>query len=374
MAADSRYAGILVVVRTPPPYGGGEMVGAQLERLLSARYDVLALSRKRHDKARQGRTSVANLLFGARYIAVCCARIARTRPRVLYIDLPKDKPSFLRSSIVLLTAAAFRVRVVGDLAGADIPFLRERSLTARYARWTLRKVHRIRVLGASIASTLRDYGLDRTVVMANGIADPCAGSDQHSEDRSLSSEEPVRLLYVGKVGLSKGALTLVEVMTAASAGGLDWTLDVVGEWESSATRDRVLASVAAAGLEQRITFHGLVVGDAKWAMYRRAHVLLHPTTWDGQPITILEAFAMSVPVVATRVGAIPDTVDHEVDGYLVAPGDVAGLVAGVRYQRRDTESYESARAAARAAFEERFTDTAFARSMSALLEQAAQER
>ena len=52
-------------------------------------------------------------------------------------------------------------------------------------------------------------------------------------------------------------------------------------------------------------------------MFRSADVLLHPTRWDGQPVTILEALAFGLPVVATSVGAIPDTIRSGVDGYLM---------------------------------------------------------
>ena len=362
---------ILLVVRTPPPFGGGEVVGAQLERLFRDRYDVLAHRRARHHKARQGRRSLANLAFGVRYIVVCCAHLVVKRPRVMYIDVPKDKPSFARSSLVLLVALALRVRVVGDLAGADIAFLGERSPIAAYGRWVLRRLYCIRVLGSSISGALAVHGLHNTVEMSNGIADPpSADGPGGAGERTFPSSE-ARLLYVGKVAIAKGVLPLVAVVAEAWARGLDVTLDVVGEWESDATRERVCAAVVAAGVQDRVAFHGLLVGDRKWREYRRAHLLLHPTMWDGQPVTILEAFATGLPVVATRIGAIPDTVDHGVNGYISDTGATEDLLRGIRLLLRDAEAYASACSAARLAFEERYTEDVFARSMAALLEQAA---
>jgi hypothetical protein len=84
----------------------------------------------------------------------------------------KDRPSFLWTSIVLLVALALRVRVVGDLAGADFPFLAGRSPVARYARGVLRRLHRIRVLGGSVAATLKARGLSNTIVVWNGVEEP----------------------------------------------------------------------------------------------------------------------------------------------------------------------------------------------------------
>ena len=76
-----------------------------------------------------------------------------------YVDIPKDSASFLRTSIVLLVALALRVRVVGDLAGADFPFLADGSRIARYAQSILRRLYRIRVLGGSIATMARSWNM-----------------------------------------------------------------------------------------------------------------------------------------------------------------------------------------------------------------------
>ena len=356
---------MLLILRPPPPFGGGEVIAGQLERLFAGRYEVLAFRRSGHSKSRQGRLSAGNLGFGLRYIVVSSARLLRSRPHAAYVDVPKDRVSFLRTSVVLLVALALRVRVVGDLAGADFPFL-DRSPLGRYARGVLRRLYGIRVLGDSVAATLRDRGLTNTIVVSNGIEEPPGELGERAYDPAAAS-----FLYVGKVAESKGVLTLVEAMALAAADEPGWRLDLVGEWESEATERRVRAAVSAAGLEGRIAFHGLLVGDEKWAAYRRAQLLLHPTRWDGQPVTMLEALAVGLPVVATRVGAIPDTIRHGVDGYLMQADSAAELLEGIRHVLRDAETYAAFCAAARASYVERFSGAAFEAGMAALLEEAA---
>jgi glycosyltransferase involved in cell wall biosynthesis len=266
-------------------------------------------------------------------------------------------------------ALALRVRVVGDLAGADFPYLAGRSSVARYARGLLGRLYRIRVLGGSVAETLEARGLRNTIVVSNGIEEPPGGR----VGRAFPGGE-ARFLCVGKVAVAKGTTTLVEAMAASAADEPGWRLDVVGEWESEATKERVLADVSAGGLGDRIAFHGLLEGDDKWEAYRRAHLLLHPSRWDGQPVTILEAFAVGLPVVATRVGAIPDTIRDGVDGHLMAEPTAAELVAGIRRVLRDADTYAGFCGAARNAYEERFSDAVFAAGMAALLEEAAGAR
>jgi glycosyltransferase involved in cell wall biosynthesis len=357
---------ILLILRTPPPYGGGETIGAQLHHLFAGKYSILTFQRRRHSKRKQGRLTLANLVFGLRYVAVSSARLALARPTAVYLDIPKDAPSFLRTSPILLVARALRIRVVGDLAGADFPILDGHSPVARYSRWALRGVHLVRVLGTSIAGTLAARGVHNTAVVSNGIAEP-----PWARDPGPALDGRARLLYVGELAEAKGVVTLLEMMQELASSGFDAKLDLVGDWESDATRERVLALRDEWNLHDSVALHGLLVGDAKWRAFRQAHVLVHPTLWDGQPVTILEAFAFGVPVVATRVGAIPDTVRDGVEGYLMADNSVAELATGVRALLSNREMYGTYARRARNAYAQRFSASVFATRMAELLEAAA---
>ena len=93
---------------------------------------------------------------------------------------------------------------------------------------------------------------------------------------------------------------------------------------------------------------------------RRAAVLAHPSvvdrrgSMDGIPNTILEAFAVETPVVATRLSGIPEVVLGDQTGLLVEPGDVAGLAAALTRILRDPALGRRLGAAGRALVLERF--------------------
>jgi glycosyltransferase involved in cell wall biosynthesis len=360
---------ILLILRTPPPYGGGETIGAQLQQQFAGKYSILAFQRRRHSRRKQGRLTLANLAFGFRYVALASGWLVLARPTAIYVDIPKDTRSFLRTSPILLVARALHIRVVGDLAGADYRILDGRGAVARYSRWLLRGVHRVRVLGASIAATLAARGVHNTEVLSNGIGEP-----PRAREPGPVLEGPAHLLYVGGLAEAKGIVTLLGLMRELASLGVDAKLDLVGDWESEATRDRVHALRDEWGLHDNVAVHGLLVGDAKWRVFRQAHVLVHPTSWDGQPVAILEAFAFGVPVVATRVGAIPDTIRHGVEGYLMAHNSVAELASGVRAVLADRKTYATYARRARQAYVERFSADVFAPRMAELLEATAADR
>ena len=73
---------------------------------------------------------------------------------------------------------------------------------------------------------------------------------------------------------------------------------------------------------QRVTFLGSVDAEAAHELLRSARALVVPSRWyEAQPRVILEAFAAGVPVLASRIGALPELVEDGVNGRLVAVDD-----------------------------------------------------
>lgn len=101
--------------------------------------------------------------------------------------------------------------------------------------------------------------------------------------------------------------------------------------------------------------HLLGFRDDMPGVYASLDVLVQPSYREGMPMTILEAMAGGVAVVATRVGAAADVIDHERTGLLVDPADVPGLSAAVRSLIDDPARREAMGRAARAAVAADFT-------------------
>jgi len=362
---DARDSRVLLVLRTPPPYGGGEITALSLLEAFRDRFDTLEFTRVRHSKQSQGRFTAENLRFGLTYVAVTAARILHSRPKVLYLDIPKDFPSFLRTSGILLVARAMRVAVVGDLAGAAFPFLEKGGWKRNLGLWFLRPVHSIRVLSPSLVSRLHAAGLDNGVSVTNGIT--CEAAEDVPERRL----PPVpQFLYVGKLTPAKGLWTILHFLEFCRSRHREIHVHLVGEWESRTLETEVMAWVRERNLESMLTVHGLLIGEQKWETFRRATVLLHPTLWDGQPVTILEALAFGLPVIATDVGAIADTVDHGKTGFIMKESSVEEVLRGTETILADPETYSRYAGEARKAYEERFRRETFVRRMEELFMKA----
>jgi glycosyltransferase involved in cell wall biosynthesis len=104
--------------------------------------------------------------------------------------------------------------------------------------------------------------------------------------------------------------------------------------------------------------HFLGFRDDMPGVYAGLDVLVQPSLREGMPMTLLEAMASGLPVVATRVGAAADLIDNGRTGMLVPPGDVPALTAAVQSLLRDDHGIG---AAARQEVEQRFTVDVMAR-------------
>jgi glycosyltransferase involved in cell wall biosynthesis len=132
----------------------------------------------------------------------------------------------------------------------------------------------------------------------------------------------------------------------------------------------VRARVRDLGLEERIEMLGALSVDEMIEEYRHASVFILPSAQETSPLSIGEAMAVGVPVVATRVGGIPYLVDEGVTGHLVDVGDVASLGERVSALLADGERRDAVARAAAAAAERRFRPAAVAARVRDLYEEA----
>jgi glycosyltransferase involved in cell wall biosynthesis len=144
------------------------------------------------------------------------------------------------------------------------------------------------------------------------------------------SAEGESVVFVGRLTNSKGVNALIDAMRDCPHE----SLVVVGDGP-----ERRPLEEAARGCPN-ISFAGMVEHERATAFIAGAKMLVLPSHYEGQPNVIIEAMSLGVPVIATRVGAIPDLISHGESGWLFEPGDVAALVSAIRTLGEDPELRE----------------------------------
>jgi sugar transferase (PEP-CTERM/EpsH1 system associated) len=128
----------------------------------------------------------------------------------------------------------------------------------------------------------------------------------------------------------------------------------------------VRAQVAALGLEDAVWLPGARADIV--ALLPTFSVFALPSLAEGTPVSMLEAMACGLPVVASRVGGIPEVIDHGVQGLLVPVGDVEALAEALARYAADAGLRVEHGQAGRARVEERFSMRAMLAAYGALYE------
>ena len=167
----------------------------------------------------------------------------------------------------------------------------------------------------------------------------------------------VRLIMVARFDEQKNQLGLLEGL--ARAAQHHWTLELVGDGPLLQT---VRARAAQLQLSDRVVFSGSCNDVARRLAQSDVFVLI--SNWEGLPLSILEAMRAGLPVIASRVGGVPEAVVDGETGYLVDRGDAEGLAQALtRLLESDTLRQTMGRQG-KAKFEAEFTfDTMLARTL-----------
>jgi glycosyltransferase involved in cell wall biosynthesis len=141
------------------------------------------------------------------------------------------------------------------------------------------------------------------------------------------------VLFLGRIEDAKGVPELLQAFAVLRAAVHDAQLVCAGAGDLEGAQRRA----EALGIADAVRFPGWVGEAEKRAWLARASVFVLPSRAEGLPMSLLEAMAAGVPVVASAVGGIPDVVKHGVNGLLVAPGDELDLLRAMRRLLREPQ-------------------------------------
>lgn len=183
------------------------------------------------------------------------------------------------------------------------------------------------------------------------------------------SDGQQRVLFVGRMDQRKGLETLIDSAHIFLARFPASTLEIVGGETPEVTGDSLLARLEPA-LRNRVIFHGRVPHTDLASIYQSAAVCVVPSSWDNSPNTVYEAMGCGRPLVASRVGGIPELVDEGSTGLLVPPRSASALGEAVSSLLGERARAEAMGRAARTRAEALFAPARIAQETVALYRSA----
>jgi glycosyltransferase involved in cell wall biosynthesis len=235
-------------------------------------------------------------------------------------------------SVVLIAARLHRIPVVWTMHGITekemwAALKRERSLKsfARFLlyagceRLQLRLARHLIVDTPYVGREISRRAKAKPSAIPQGIF-----PEELAAARVADRPDPV-VISLGVVHPRKGHHLAIRAFAEVARAVPEARLLIVGSLADPAYRDELVRTAAGLGLSDRVEFHIGVSRDEVLAALRRARVFALHSQEESQGIALCEAMAVGLPIVATRVGGIPDVIGASGAGLLVEYGDVAAM-------------------------------------------------
>jgi glycosyltransferase involved in cell wall biosynthesis len=358
-AARPRRPRLLLLV-TLAEIGGAQSYVASLLPALVGRFDVTVAAHG------AGPLRDATAAAGARFVPLQSVRrpISPWRDLAGLFELVRllrlERPDILHASSskagLLGRLAAFLTRVpIRIFTVHGWAFAAYSGNASRLYRWADRLARPLTTATICVSQNDRAAGLaagtcdaDRTVVIPNAV-------DVAAAPRSeLAGKRPL-ILSVGRLKAPKDFLTLVRSLGGLPPASFDAL--IVGDGPD---RPRVEEEIAALGLSDRVRLAGERRDVPE--LLASADVFVLASASEGLPVSVLEAMAAGLPVVASRVGGVPEEVEDGETGVLVEPGDPDALTAALTRLIADSTLRRRLGAAGRARAEQAFDLDPFRRA------------
>lgn len=335
-----------------------------------------------------------DLDFGGRFqlrpFAFTMASGAETLPRRSLRHL--RQAMYLRKSI-----AIYGVRIVHLHTCSGFTFLRS-ALDARVARGAGCKVA-LHIHGAAFDQFCRQASswkrrliaralcaADRVVALSQGWADqlkafaPNANITviENAVDIPLDAQptimpHPCRFLLLARMDAWKGIDDFLDACTMLRGTALAFEALLAGPPGTAGDAPILERKISERKLSDCVRYVGLVHGSAKDDLLRRADVCIQPSHHEGLPLAVLEAMAHGKSVIATRVGALPEVIEHGHHGLLVPPRCPQLLAEAMQEVAVDLALRQRMGGCARELANQRFSLTRLRDDLACLYESLAQE-
>jgi glycosyltransferase involved in cell wall biosynthesis len=321
---------ILILGPLPPPEGG---IATTVSNLLSSKLSNdfklihMDISTKR-SLNKQGKIDTKNIISLFFMIILLIGKIIKSRPHIVQIE-SSSGTSFLKNSLFILVSKFAFCNVIISIHGSGIRFINFFEslphLGKLYVKFIISKCDAVRILSEKWIkkfNTELNLKVNKIFVIPNGVDFEFFNINRY---HSTLIENNCKILYLGAIGEKKGVFDLLDVSEILQKKGYEFNLNIVGPEMDEGCTEELKIITRKRKLEKYIEIHKEIKYKETVSFYSSANIFILPSYTEGLPMTLLEAMASGLPVVSTKVGAIPEIIEDGINGFLVNPGNVSDL-------------------------------------------------
>lgn len=242
----------------------------------------------------------------------------------------------------VLIGKRYRLPVVITEHFSGFPRRLVRGIEKLKAKFAFEKADLVCPVSEDLRRHIESYGIRARFHVIPNVVDTALFAPKDTASTREGNRKS--LLLVALLNPLKGVPYLLEALALLRKKRDDFVLDIVGDGPYRAEYEELTRKLS---LQDIVRFHGLKTKPEVAEFMRKADVFVLPSEWENLPCVLLEAMASGLPIVATKVGGIPEIVSDEA-GVLVPPKDVKALSEAMDFILEHLDRYQGGNVAEQA--------------------------
>jgi glycosyltransferase involved in cell wall biosynthesis len=247
---------------------------------------------------------------------------------VIYFSISQSFAGNLRDLLIFILCYRSLPKMIIHLHGGEgmrVILLEKHGLINKLNKWFLSHIKSVIILGQSHYEIYSKILPPHKINIVPNFAEDFLFTSENEIKNRFNNVKIIRFLFLSNFISSKGYLELLEAFfKLPDIYKSKISIDFAGDFNSTDSKKDFLERIANF---EHITYHGLAKGEKKKSLFHNSHIFCLPTyyKYEGQPISILEAYASGCFVVTTNHGGICDIFSDEINGIEVKKRSVESI-------------------------------------------------
>ncbi len=251
---------------------------------------------------------ISRQIIGIIAIFKLIKKLCGKKIKIVHIHCASGK-SFYRKSVYILICKLFNVRILCHMhSGHMVHFTKKHP---KFVKRILNLCDNVIVLSRTWKTFYKNFGFSNVTIIDNIVSYP--------QYIPCKKDNRLHIVYLGTLTPMKGFYDLLQAIGDYKK---DFESKVLFHIGGLGDLDYFNQEIERLGISDLINYHGFVAGEEKCRLFSMCNVFILPSYFEGLPISILEAMAYGLPIIATQVGAIPELVTTGKNGILITPGHI----------------------------------------------------